>query len=218
MSNTQTKISKFRIFAVISFTAALFAGFFPGAANAAETALSMGTASTYGVLAKAAITSATASGISGTAGGDVGSGDAIAPTGTITRTGATILGGAAITALTAASNALADNRGGTVTGVELGAGRTITPGAYNNGTLEINGTLTLDAQGVSSAVFIFRAASTLITGASSTVLLTNGAQACNVFWQIGSSATLGISSTMVGHVIASASVTTGASVTVNGHL
>ena len=218
MSNTQTKISKFKIFAVIGFTAALFAGFFPGTASAAETPLSMGTASTYGVLASAGVTSATASGVSGSAGGNIGVGNATAPSGPITSSGTTILGGASLAALTAASNALAESRGGTVTGVELGAGRTITPGAYNNPTLAVNGVLTLDGLGDSTAVFIFRAASTLITGASSTVLLTNGAQACNVFWQIGSSATLGISSTMVGHVIASASVTTGASVTVNGHL
>ena len=79
MSNTQTKISKFRIFAVISFTAALFAGFFPGTANAAETPLSMGTASTYAVLASAAVTSATASGVSGSAGGNIGVGGATAP-------------------------------------------------------------------------------------------------------------------------------------------
>ena len=218
MSTTQTKIPKFKIFAVISFSVALIAGFFPVTASAAEPPLSMGTASTYAVLASAAVTSATASGISGTAGGNIGVGGATAPSGPITLSGATFLGGSSLAALTSASNALADTRGGTVTGVELGAGRTITPGAYNNPTLAINGTLTLDGLGDSSAVFIFRAASTLITGASSTVLLTNGAQACNVFWQIGSSATLGTSSTMVGHVIASASVSTGASTVVNGQL
>jgi hypothetical protein len=217
MSNTQTRISKFKIFTATSFTLTLLVGFFPGSAIAAETALSMGTASTYGVLAKTAVTSASPSGISGTAGGDLGSGDAISPTGTITKSGTTILGGAAITALSAASTALADNRGGTTTPANLSG--TYTPGAYTYGSgLTINGSLTLDAQGVSSAVFIFRATSTLITAVSSTVVLTNGAQACNVFWQIGSSATLGASSTMVGHVIAYASVDTGASSTVNGQL
>jgi type VI secretion system secreted protein VgrG len=119
--------------------------------------------------------------------------------------------------LTSASGALADNRGGTVSGVELGT-TTKTPGAYNNTTLAVNGVLTLDALGDPSAVFIFRSASTLITGTSSTVLLTNGAQACNVYWQIGSSATLGTGSTMVGHVIAYASISTGASTFVNGQL
>ena len=100
MSNTKAKNSKFKIFAIVSFTLLLFIGFFPGTANAAEAPLTMGTASTYGVLASAAVTSATASGISGTAGGDLGVGGATAPTGTITLTGATILGGASLAALT----------------------------------------------------------------------------------------------------------------------
>jgi type VI secretion system secreted protein VgrG len=202
---------------VSSLAIAFAVTFFPSAAQAAEAPLSMGTASTYGVLANTAVTSATASGITGTAGSDIGVGGATAPTGVITTSGATILGGASITALTAASGALADNRGGTVTGVELG-GTTKLPGAYNNPTLGITGTLTLDGLGDSAAVFIFRADSTLITAASSSVILTNGAQACNVFWQVGSSATLGASSTMVGHVIAYASISTGASTTIAGQL
>jgi type VI secretion system secreted protein VgrG len=78
--------------------------------------------------------------------------------------------------------------------------------------------MTLNALGDPNAVFIFRAASTLITGIASTVVLSNGAQACNVFWQIGSSATLGASSTMVGHVIALASISTGLNSTINGQL
>lgn len=187
-------------------------------AHAVESPLTLGTSSTYGVLASSAVTSATPSGITGTAGTDIGVGGATAPTGTITTAGTQVLGGASLAALTAASNALADNRGGTVTVVELGAGRTITPGAYTGGTLEINGTLTLDAGGASNSVFIFRASSTLITGVSSNVVLTNGAQACNVFWQVGSSATLGGSSSISGHVIAQASISTGASSTVNGQL
>lgn len=184
-------------------------------ASAVETPLAMGTASTYGVLASAAITSAAASTVDGTAGGDIGSGTAA--TGSISISGTPIVGGVSVAALTAATAAYNDNRGGTTTGVELG-GRTLTPGAYTNGTLGITGTLTLDGGGSSNSVFIFRAASTLITAASSSVVLTNGAQACNVFWQVGSSATLGASSTMVGHVIALASVSTGATTLVNGQL
>lgn len=191
--------------------------FFPYPAQAVEAPLSMGTASTYGVLASSAVTSATASSITGTAGSDIGVGGATAPTGVITTSGSTVLGGTSITALTAASGALSDNRGGTVTGVELG-GTTKTPGAYNNPTLGITGTLTLDGLGDPAAVFIFRAESTLITAVSSSVVLTNGAQACNVFWQVGSSATLGASSTIVGHVIASASISTGSATTIQGQL
>ena len=71
----------------------------------------------------------------------------------------------------------------------------------------ITGTLTLDAQGDPNAVFIFQAASTLITASASTVTLTGGAQACNVFWQVGSSATLGTGSTFVGNILALTSIT-----------
>jgi hypothetical protein len=190
----------------------------PNIASAAEAPLTLATASTYGVLASSSITSATASTVNGTAGGDIGVSAGGAPTGSLTYSGSLILGGASIAAMTSASTALSDNRGGTATVVELGGGRTITPGAYTGGTLEINGNLTLDAQGDANAVFIFRSAATLITGTSSTVTLAGGAQACNVYWQIGSSATLGASSTIAGHVIALASISTGATSTVNGQL
>ena len=95
-------------------------------------------------------------------------------------------------------------------------GTTKTPGAYNSadGTFEITGTLTLDAQGDPDAVFVFEAASTLITADNSKVVLANGAQACKVFWQVGSSATLGTNSIFKGNILALASITltTGASV------
>lgn len=197
---------------------ALCIAVFPNIASAAEAPLTLATASTYGVLASSSITSATASTANGTAGGDIGVSAGGAPTGSLTYSGSLILGGASIAAMTSASTALADNRGGTATVVEQGGGRTITPGAYTGGTLEINGNLTLNAQGDANAVFIFRSAATLITGTSSTVTLTGGAQACNVYWQIGSSATLGASSTIAGHLIALASISTGASSTVNGQL
>lgn len=191
---------------------------FPSYAIAAEAPLSLATASTYGLLAQTAITNAAASTVNGTAGGDVGVSGGTAPSGPLTFSGSLVLGGTSTAAMTSASNALAVVRSGTVTGVELGGGRTITPGAYTDTALQINGNLILDGQGNSSAVFIFRSDSTLITGTSSTVTLTGGAQACNVFWQIGSSATLGASSTISGHVIALASISTGLGSTVTGQL
>jgi hypothetical protein len=193
-------------------------GLVPTLASAAEAPLSLGTASSYGVLANTTITSATASSVSGTAGGDIGIGSATAATGQISFSGAQVLGNSAIAALTSATGALNDARGGTSTVVELGAGRTITPGAYTGGELQINGSLTLDALGDPNAVFIFRAASTLITGVSSSVQLVNGAQACNVFWQIGSAVTLGTGSTMVGHVLSLALISTGPQTLVRGQL
>ena len=197
---------------------ALCIAVFPNIASAAEAPLSLATASTYGVLASSTITSATASSVTGTAGGDMGVSGGTAPTGVITYSGSLVLAGASLAAMTSASSALADNRGGTASVVELGGGRIITPGAYTGGTFEVNGVLTLDGQGDANAVFIFRSAATLITGAASSVLLTGGAQACNVYWQIGSSATLGANSTMTGHVIALASISTGLASTVNGQL
>lgn len=103
--------------------------------------------------------------------------------------------------------------------VELG-GTTKTPGVYDSpaGTFGITGTLTLDAQGDPNAVFIFKAASTLITASASSVDLVNGAQACNVFWSVGSSATLGTNSTLRGNVMAQASITVTTGVIVDGRV
>ncbi len=95
------------------------------------------------------------------------------------------------------------------------SGEILAPGVYKNATsLGLTGTVTLNAEGNPDAVFIFQAGSTLITGSGSHVALTGGAQACNVFWQVGSSATLGTNSTFVGNILAlqSISVTTGASI------
>jgi hypothetical protein len=203
---------------IVGSVIALGISILPTVATASEAPLTLATASTYGVLANTTVTSATASTITGTAGGDIGVSGGTAPTGSITFTGAQVLAGASIASMTSASTALADSRGGTATVVELGAGRIMTPGAYTGGALEINGALTFDAVGNANAVFIIRAATTLTTGSSSTVSLINGAQACNVYWQVGTSAVLGTSSTIVGHVIALTSISTGLGSVVNGQL
>jgi hypothetical protein len=94
-------------------------------------------------------------------------------------------------------------------------GLTLEPGVYNaSSSIGLTGTLTLDAQGDPDAVFIFQVGSALTTASDSTVALLNDAQACNVFWQIGSSATLGTNTTFVGTIMAltSISVTTGTTV------
>ena len=92
---------------------------------------------------------------------------------------------------------------------ELG-GQTLTPGVYNSlsGTFEIvaGGTLTLDASGDPDGVFIFKMASTLVTFAGSDVNLIGNASPCNVFWQVGSSATLGTNSTFAGNILALTSI------------
>jgi len=108
-----------------------------------------------------------------------------------------------------------------VVGGALG-GRLLTPGVYkDNGapaSLGLTGILRLDAQGDPKAVFIFQSASTLITEVGSGVVLLNGAQACNVFWQVGSAATLKTSTTFVGTILANDDISLQASVTVAGRL
>ncbi len=98
-------------------------------------------------------------------------------------------------------------------------GQTLTPGVYNSASsLGITGTVTLNAQGDPNAVFIFQIGSALTTATGSSVNLINGARACNVFWQVGSSATLGTGSTFQGTILALASITVTNSVVVNGRV
>jgi hypothetical protein len=102
---------------------------------------------------------------------------------------------------------------------ELG-GTTQVAGIYDSsaGTFSITGTLTLDAQGNDNAVFIFKTASTLITDSASNVNLINGAQACNIFWVVGSSATLGSGSNFRGNILAFSSITLNTGVNVTGRV
>src|SRR5205814_979915 len=99
-------------------------------------------------------------------------------------------------------------------------GRTLTPGLYTStSSLEISsGDLTLDAQGDANAVFIFQMASTLTTTVGSQVILSGGAKAANVFWQVGSSATLGTGSVFKGNILALASITVTTGAAVEGRL
>ncbi len=100
-------------------------------------------------------------------------------------------------------------------------GTTQTPGVYDSaaGDFNITGTLTLDAQGNPDAIFIFKTASTLVTAAeNSQVDLINGAQSCNVFWQVGSSATLGTNTLFRGNILALTAITATTGATVDGRL
>jgi len=88
------------------------------------------------------------------------------------------------------------------------AGMTLTPGVYCFASSASNtGLLMLDAQGNANAVWVFKVVSTLITGSGSTFTVINSGQACNVFWQVGSSATLGTTTTFVGNILALTSIT-----------
>ena len=97
-------------------------------------------------------------------------------------------------------------------------GLTLVGGVYNAGGVSLNltGTLTLDAQNDPNAVWIFQATSDLITASSSTVTFINGGNPCNVFWQVTSSATLGSGSTFVGTILALTSITMATGVSMQG--
>jgi len=98
-------------------------------------------------------------------------------------------------------------------------GRTLTPGVYTStSSMAITGTLTLDAQNDPNAVFIFKVGSTLTTASASEVKLINGAQSCLIFWQMGSSATLGTDSDFAGSILASESITATTGAKIQGQL
>jgi type VI secretion system secreted protein VgrG len=105
-----------------------------------------------------------------------------------------------------------------LSGQDLG-GLTLTSGVYKYDTsAQLTGTLTLNAEGNPDAAFIFQIGSTLTTASASSVSLINGAQYCRVFWQVGSSATLGTDSQFIGHIFALTSITATAGAEVQGQL
>jgi hypothetical protein len=99
---------------------------------------------------------------------------------------------------------------------------TLAPGLYvNSSSSGISGTgpnaiLTLDGQGDSNAVWIFKMGSTLITDPTTSIVCTNGCNAQNIFWQVGSSATLGVNSVFFGTILADASITMNTGATLHG--
>jgi type VI secretion system secreted protein VgrG len=94
-----------------------------------------------------------------------------------------------------------------LTGQDLG-GQTLLPGVYRFDTsAQLTGTLTLDAQGSNNALWVFQIGKTLTTATSSVVQVINGGPNDGLFWQVGSSATLGISTTFLGNILASKSIT-----------
>jgi hypothetical protein len=106
--------------------------------------------------------------------------------------------------------------GNELTGVDLG-GLTLSPGAYGYSTsAQLTGQLTLDAHGDPNAQFVFVIGSTLTTASASSVVLTNGASPCNVFWKIGSSATFGSGTAFEGNIMALTSISLNSGVTVLG--
>ena len=209
----QPKISLGSLVSIL-FLAALFAAVPPDAAFAQATAPSLGTAQSFAVLGASAVTNTGPSIITGDLGVYPGTAITGFPPGTVV--GGIIHDSDAVAQTaqadtTTAYNTLAgepcSNTPPFAAGTDLG-GTTLTPGVYCfSSTAQLTGTLTLDAQGNPGAVWVFEIGTTLTTASSSAVVLINGAQNCNVFWQVGSSATVGTASTFVGNILALQSIT-----------
>ena len=193
---------------------------------AAQLPVTLGSTVTFAVLASATVTNTGATVLNGNLGLSPGSAVTGFPPGIVAPPFAIhIDDGTAVTAqndlTTAYNDAATTNRGGgpiIALPLDIG-GLTLTPGLYNTGanvSLGITGTVTLDGQGNTNSVFIFQIGSTLTTAVGSQVNLINGAQAANIFWQVGSSATLGVGSIFNGTILAQASITVNTGAALNG--
>jgi uncharacterized repeat protein (TIGR01451 family) len=195
------------------------------ATGSAATMISLGSARGFGALAGSTVTNTGSSVVTGTAGGDVGvsAGSSITgfPPGILSgvqRSNDAVAIQAQIDLGNAYTDAATQITTSDLTGQDLG-GLTLTPGVYAFSTsAQLTGNLTLNAQGDPNAVFIFKIGSTLTAASSSSVTLINSAQPCHIFWQVGSSATLGSGTQFAGHIMAQASISTQAGTTVLGQL
>ena len=201
--------------------AAMLLGLSAAPANAATVTVNLGAASTYAVLAGSTITNTGSSVVSGDIGLAPGTSITGFPPG-VQSTGTTNVSNAlALSAQGALTTAYLDTQSrtpATTTLSDLG-GSTLVPGVYQApSSLGITGTLTLNGAGDSNAVFIFQVPSALTTASGSSVVLENGASACNVFWQVTSSATLGSASSFAGTIEAQTSVTLDTGAAVSGRV
>jgi hypothetical protein len=191
-----------------------------GTANAA-TAIGLGTADGFAVLAGAGITNVNTTLITG----DIGTFPTTSVTGesdivlTGSKRDATVTSGAKNDLTTAYNNAFAQPSNATISADLANPTATLTPGVYTaSSSMGLTGALTLDAGGNADAIFVFQAGTSLTTGPASRVLLIGGAQACNVFWQVGSSAVLDTDTVFVGTIVAHDSITLNSRASVTGRV
>jgi hypothetical protein len=201
--------------------------FTTAAAPGGQAPVGLGSASTFAVLAGSTVTNVPAVGTVVT--GDIGvsPGTAVTgfPPGIVNGTIYSASPGPAATAKLDLTTAYLDAQGRTVGSQALPGnigGLTFTPGLYTNATSVIlsgsgpGNNVTLDAQGNASAVFIFQMGSTLTTAPGSQVILSGGAKASNVYWQVGSSATIDTTTIFKGNILAQVSITLNAGATLEG--
>jgi hypothetical protein len=193
--------------------------------DATATTVDLGTAADFSILGGTAVTFTPPT--TTVIGGDVGVSPGTSITGAganLSQSGGVIHNNDAVAAGARADTTLAygSAAGALPTTTYLGAdnqlgGLTLTAGTYRFGlasTANLIGTLTLSGPGV----FIFQATSSLVTASGSSINLINGADACNIIWQVGSSATLGSGSFFDGTILAQASITSAGGSTIAGRL
>lgn len=179
------------------------------------------TVGTFGVLAGSTVTNTGATAVTGTGGNlGVSPGSAITgfPPGTASGTihAADAVAATAQTELLAAYNAVAGAASTATWNADLG-GHTFAPGVYTASTsLGITGTVTLDAGGNPNAQFIFQVGSALTANSGSIVNLIGSADPANVFWLVGSSATVGTTASFSGNILASSSISLLTGATLHG--
>jgi hypothetical protein len=192
------------------------------AATTIDGPVGLGTAASYGALAASELTNTGPSVVTGDIGVSPGSsvtGFTGAPngsfTGTLHQTDAAAA--QAQSDVTTAFN-VAASLTPTTSGLSELNGLSLTPGVYSGGALSLanNGALTL--AGSAASVWVFQAASTLTIGSATLITITGGATACNVFWEVGSSATLGTGAQFQGTVLAKQSITATTGATIVGRL
>ncbi len=197
-------------------------GMLSSSASGGPGGVPLGTAGNFAILAGSTVTN---TGPTSVTGGDIGVNAASVtgfPPGTTNGTIYTNPPNTAIivqaqTDLTTAFNDAAGRTTGVVTVAGDLGGLTLAPGLYKStSTLGITGDVTLSAFGNSDAIFIIQIASGLTTSTGSQVVLSGGAQAQNVYWQVGSSAVLGSNSSFSGVILADQSITLTTGATLRG--